>query len=99
MGRSDDETGSASSLRGAALPVVIAIALPTVVGLLFGPATLAGFLVAVISCGYFIVTGFNNSGRHFENTAIQSLSSVIKMMTVFSAAFLPVFIRIGGFLF
>lgn len=99
MGRSDDETGSTSSLRGAALPAVISIALPTLIGLLFGPATLAGFLIAVIATGFFIITGFNNSGRHFENTAIQSLASVIKMMTAFSVAFLPVFIKIGGFLF
>lgn len=99
MGRSDDETGSTSSLRGAAMPAVIAIAFPALIGLLSGPASLAGFLVAVISTSLFIVTGFNNSGRYLENTAIQSLASVVKLMTVFSVAFLPVFIEVGGFLF
>ena len=41
----------------------------------------------------------NNSGIHLENTAVQSMSSLLKAMAVFSVAFLPVFMKIGGFLF
>ena len=99
MGRSDDETGSTSSLRGSLFPAIIAVLLPTIVGLFFGPASLAGFLAAIIVTGCFIVNASNNSGRYLENTAIQSLSSVIRMISVFSVVFLPVFTSVGGFLF
>lgn len=99
MGRSDDETGTTSSLRGSLFPAIIAVLLPTIVGLFFGPASLAGFLEAIIVTGCFIVNASNNSGRYLENTAIQSLSSVIRMITVFSVVFLPVFTSVGGFLF
>ena len=99
MGRSDDETGSTSSLRGSLFPAIIAVLLPTIVGLFFGPASLAGFLAAIIITGCFIVNASNNSGRYLENTAIQSLSSIIRMISVFSVVFLPVFTSVGGFLF
>lgn len=99
IGRSEDDSGSASSIRGSVIPAVFAIALPTLVGLFFGVNCLAGFIIALIVTGCCIVTAFNNSGRYFENMAIQSLASVIKMMTVFAFAFLPVFIKVGGFLF
>lgn len=99
MGRSDDETGTTSSLRGSLFPAIIAVLLPTIVGLFFGPASLAGFLAAIIVTGCFIVNASNNSGRYLENTAIQSLSSVIRLITVFSIIFLPVFTSVGGFLF
>ena len=99
MGRSDDETGSTSSLRGSLFPAIIAVLLPTIVGLFFGPASLAGFLAAIIVTGCFIVNASNNSGRYLENTAIQSLSSVIRMISVFSVVFLPAFTSVGGFLF
>ena len=79
MGRSDDETGTTSSLRGSLFPAIIAVLLPTIVGLFFGPASLAGFLEAIIVTGCFIVNASNNSGRYLENTAIQSLSSVKSM--------------------
>ena len=99
IGRSEDESGSASSIRGTVFPAVFSIALPTLVGLFFGVSCLAGFIIALIVTGCYIVTAFNNSGRYFENMATQSLASVVKMMTVFAFAFLPVFIKVGGFLF
>ena len=99
IGKNDDDTGATSALRGAVLPAVVAIAFPTAVGLLIGAKALAGFLIASIITGYMLITCFAKSGMHFENTAIQSLSSLLKMMAVFSIAFLPVFIRVGGFLF
>ena len=99
IGRSEDDSGSASSIRGSVIPAVFSFFLPTLVGLFFGVNCLAGFIIALIVTGCCIVTAFNNSGRYFENMAIQSLASVIKMMTVFAFAFLPVFIKVGGFLF
>ena len=56
-------------------------------------------IISVIVTGSVLITTFNNSGMYFENTAVQSLSSVIKLMAVFSAAFLPFFMKIGGLLF
>ena len=99
LGRNDDETGATSALRGAAIPVAVAVVLPALVGLFAGAKALAGFMIASEVTGYMIILVMNNSGMHYENTALQSLSSLLKMMAVFSVAFLPVFIRVGGFLF
>ena len=60
---------------------------------------LAGIIISVIVTGSVLITTVNNSGMYFENTAVQSLSSVIKLMAVFSSAFLPFFMKIGGLLF
>ena len=99
IGRNDDETGATSAVRGAVLPAAVAIALPLLIGLLAGPKMLSGFVVSSAVTGYLIITMGNNSGFHYENTAVQSMSSLIKVMAVFSIAFLPVFMKIGGFLF
>lgn len=99
IGRNDDETGATSAIRGAVIPAVIALALPVIIGLLAGIQALTGFLIASAGAGYMIITCFNCAGMHFENTAVQSLSSLIRMMAVFSLVFLPVFISAGGILF
>ena len=99
IGRNDEDTGAAESLRGAVLPVLTALALTVVIGLFCGVSSLTGFIISVIVTGSVLITTFNNSGMYFENTAVQSLSSVIKLMAVFSAAFLPFFMKIGGLLF
>ncbi len=99
IGRNDDDTGATSAVRGAVVPAVVAVAFPAVIGLFIGVKALAGFIIAAAVSGYVLITAADNSGPHFENTALQSLSSLIKMMAVFSVAFLPVFMKIGGFLF
>ena len=99
IGKNDDDTGATSAVRGALFPAIVAVALPTLVGLFIGVNALAGFITASVLTGYMIIICFANSGMHFENTAVQSLSSLLKMMAVFSVAFLPVFIKVGGFLF
>ena len=99
IGRNDDDTGATSAIRGVVLPAVVAIALPVLIGLFAGPKALAGFVISSSVTGYLLVITTNNSGIHFENTAVQSLSSLLKAMAVFSVAFLPVFMKIGGFLF
>ena len=99
IGRNDDETGATSAVRGAVIPAVVAIALPVLIGLSAGPKALAGFVISSVVTGYLIITMGNNAGIHYENTAVQSLSSILKAMAVFSVAFLPVFMEIGGFLF
>ena len=97
MGRSDEE-GATSSLRGTVLPAVLAIALPSLTGLLFGYNILLGFLFGAVFSGLALVIAIDNSGRHFHHTAVRSLNTIIKMMVVFSAVFEFVIIRIGGFI-
>ena len=99
IGRNDDETGAASAVRGAVLPAAVAIVLPVLIGLFAGPKAVAGFIISSAVTGYLLITTTNNSGLHYENTAVQSLSSLLKVMAVLSVAFLPVFMKIGGFLF
>lgn len=99
IGRNDDETGAASAVRGAVIPAVIAVAFPAVFGLFVGVKSLAGFIISAAVTGYVLITATNNSGIHYDNTALQSLSSLLKMIAVFSVAFLPVFMKVGGFLF
>jgi Na+/H+-translocating membrane pyrophosphatase len=97
--RHDDDEGATGTLRGSIIPPVIAIAAPAITGLFFGLNVLLSFLTgAVISCCIISYT-INNSGQYFERTAIQSLSTLLKMMIIFTALFIPAFIRIGGFIF
>lgn len=99
IGRNDDETGATSALRGAVIPAVIAVGLPVLIGMFVGVPAIAGFIISCTATGYMIIICFNGSGIHFQNTAAQSLSSLIRMMAVFSVAFLPVFMSVGGILF
>lgn len=99
IGRNDDETGATSALRGAVVPAVVVIGLPVIIGLFVGIPALAGFVIGCTATGYILIICFNGSGIHFGNTAAQSLSSLIRMMAVFSVAFLPVFMSVGGILF
>lgn len=99
IGRNDDETGATSALRGALFPAGAALAMPTLIGLLAGVQALTGFVFGASLAGCMLVICTDNAGPHFEDFAIRSLSSLIKMMVVFSIAFLPVFIQVGGFLF
>lgn len=97
MGKISDDS-VASFLRGSLIPSILSIAFPASVGLLFGFKVLWGFLAGAIFTGYVLTTSLNNSGRYFENTAVQSLGSLIKMMVVFSAVFMFTIIKIGGFI-
>ena len=99
IGRNDDETGATSAIRGAVIPAAIAVGIPVVLGLLAGVSSLTGFILAISATGYMLIACFNCSGIHYANTASQALSSLIRMIAVFSVAFLPVFIKFGGILF
>ena len=99
IGRNDDETGATSAIRGAAIPAAIAVGIPVVLGLFAGISSLAGFILAISVTGYMLIACFNCSGIHYANTAAQALSSLIRMIAVFSVAFLPVFMEFGGILF
>lgn len=97
LSKTDDE-GATGSLRGSVIPSVLAIAFPACIGLFFGFRILCGFLFGATCTGFLFIYAVNNSGRHFENTAVKSLCSLIKLMVVFSAVFMPAIINIGGFI-
>lgn len=94
--RNDDEAGAVGSLRGYVIPAVASVLFPAGIGLLLGLDALAGFLLASLATCYMLAATLGNSGSNFENTASQSLNSIIKIMIVLSVAFLPVIMSIGG---
>lgn len=94
--KTDYEDESINILRGSTIPTIISMAVPALIGLLFGVAVLVGFLIAIIAAAYFIMAAVNNSGRYLENTAVQSLGSLVKMMVAFTFAFLQAFVAVGG---
>ena len=78
---------------------IVLIALPALTGLIFGVKALLAFLIGAVLFGFILINTFNCSGRHFENAPAIALSTLIKMMVVFSAVFLYVFINIGGLIY
>ena len=98
MDHSDDSESSANTLRGSAVSAIASIAMPALIGLFFGINVLIGFLAGSIISAFVLTSYITYSGQYFRNTAIISLGSLIKMMVVFSAAFITVFIRVGGFI-
>ena len=99
IGRSDEESGAAGALRGAASAAFFAVVIASVIGLAAGTLALAGFVLTAAVTGIMITFVFNDSGMHYENSAVRSLISIVKLVCIFAAAFLPFFDRIGGFLF
>ena len=98
LGRGED-TGSARSLSWSVLPVAIVIVLPALVALFLGVECTLGFLIGTVITGCMIMPAICDSGEHFGRTAVRSLGSLIKLMVVLTAAFLPVFSEIGGLFF
>ncbi|MFC1466449.1 MAG: sodium-translocating pyrophosphatase [Candidatus Brachytrichaceae bacterium NZ_4S206] len=118
-----------SALREMVLPGVLAVAAPIAVGILLGPAALAGLLVGATASGFvlaimmanaggawdnakkFIETGElggkgsdnhkaavvgDTVGDPFKDTSGPSLNILIKLMSVVSLVFAPLFVQIGG---
>jgi K(+)-stimulated pyrophosphate-energized sodium pump len=56
-----------SALKGMMVPGTIAILAPLVIGVLFGPITLAGFLIGAIITGIIIGIQYANSGGGMDN--------------------------------
>ncbi|MCL6510615.1 MAG: sodium-translocating pyrophosphatase [Anaerolineae bacterium] len=118
-----------SALREMVLPGVLAVAAPIVVGILLGPAALAGLLVGATGSGFVLAVMMANSGGAWDNakkyietgelggkgsdnhkaavvgdtvgdpfkdTSGPSLNILIKLMSVVSLVFAPLFVQIGG---
>jgi K(+)-stimulated pyrophosphate-energized sodium pump len=56
-----------SALKGMMVPGTIAILAPLVMGVIFGPVTLAGFLIGAIIAGIIIGIQYANSGGGMDN--------------------------------
>ena len=56
-----------SALKGMMVPGTIAILAPLVIGMIFGPVTLAGFLIGAIVSGIIIGIQYANSGGGMDN--------------------------------
>lgn len=118
-----------SALREMVLPGVLAVAAPIAVGILLGPAALAGLLVGATGSGFVLAVMMANSGGAWDNakkyietgeyggkgsdnhkaavvgdtigdpfkdTSGPSLNILIKLMSVVSLVFAPLFVQIGG---
>lgn len=118
-----------SALREMVIPGVMAVVVPLAVGIVLGPAPLAGMLVGAISTGFVLAVMMANAGGAWDNakkyietgeyggkgsnahkaavvgdtvgdpfkdTSGPSLNILIKLMTVVSLVFAPLFVQIGG---
>jgi K(+)-stimulated pyrophosphate-energized sodium pump len=123
------EISTQSALREMVMPGVMAVAVPIIIGIVLGPAPLAGMLVGAIATGFVLAVmmansggawdnakkyietgehGGKGSGAHkaavtgdtvgdpFKDTSGPSLNILIKLMTVVSLVFAPLFVQIGG---
>lgn len=98
LGIADDDNDPAGFIFGASIPDIAAAAFPTVIGLLLGTDALTGFLMTASLTGFVLMAALDNAGHYYDRAASRALGSLIKFMLIFSAAFLPAFIRIGGFI-
>ncbi|MDW8054435.1 MAG: sodium-translocating pyrophosphatase [Anaerolineae bacterium] len=118
-----------SALREMIVPGVLAVAAPLVVGIVLGPAALAGLLVGATGSGFVLAVMMANAGGAWDNakkfietgelggkgsanhkaavvgdtvgdpfkdTSGPSLNILIKLMSVVSLVFAPLFVQIGG---
>ena len=118
-----------SALREMVIPGVMAVVVPLAIGIILGPAPLAGMLVGAISTGFVLAVMMANAGGAWDNakkyietgeyggkgsnahkaavvgdtvgdpfkdTSGPSLNILIKLMTVVSLVFAPLFVQVGG---
>ena len=116
------------ALKEMIFPSLMAVISPIVVGLIFGPAGLAGLLIGSIATGFLLAIFLANAGGAWDNakkyiesgnlggkgspahkatvigdtvgdpckdTSGPSLNILIKLMSVVSLVFLPLFIMFG----
>jgi K(+)-stimulated pyrophosphate-energized sodium pump len=123
------EISTLSALREMILPGTLAVLAPVAIGILLGPAALAGLLVGATASGFVLAVMMANSGGAWDNakkyietgeyggkgspahkaavvgdtvgdpfkdTSGPSLNILIKLMSVVSLVFAPLFVQIGG---
>lgn len=117
-----------AALKEMVVPGVLAIAIPLLVGIFFGPATLGGMLAGALITGFLIAIMMTNAGGAWDNakkfiekgeyggkgtpahaasivgdtvgdpfkdTAGPSMNIFIKLITIVSLTFAPLFVRYG----
>ncbi len=58
---------TAAAIREMAIPGILAIVVPLVVGLVLGPAALGGLLIGIIVCGLLLALTMDNGGGAWDN--------------------------------
>lgn len=58
---------TAAAIREMAIPGILAIIVPLVVGLVLGPAALGGLLIGIIVCGLLLALTMDNGGGAWDN--------------------------------
>lgn len=58
---------TAAAIREMAIPGVLAIVVPVIVGLVLGPAALGGLLIGIIVCGLLLALTMDNGGGAWDN--------------------------------
>ena len=84
---------------GIALPATAAVLFPFIIGFTLGIDALVSFDIGAAITGFVIVCAVSKSGEYLDKTSGKSLGSLIEMMIAVTAAFFPLFIRLGGFIF
>ena len=88
-----------AALKEMLVPGVMAVLAPLVVGILLGPSALGGLLAGALVTGVMMAIFMSNTvGDPFKDTSGPSINILIKLMTVVSLVFAPLFLSIGGLL-
>lgn len=120
-----------AALKEMLVPGIMAVAVPLIVGVLLGPASLGGLLAGALVTGVMMAIFMSNSGGAWDNakkyiedgnhggkgseahraavvgdtvgdpfkdTSGPSINILIKLMTIVSLVFAPLFLSIGGLL-
>jgi K(+)-stimulated pyrophosphate-energized sodium pump len=125
------EISTKAALKEMVIPGVAAVAMPIIVGLLFGVQALGGMLAGAVVTGVLLAISMANSGGAWDNakkfietgahggkgsdahkaavvgdtvgdpfkdTSGPSINILIKLMTIVSLVFVPLFLKYGGLL-
>ena len=92
-----------AALHEMLLPGLMAVIVPVVVGVLLGVDALGGLLSGSLVTGVLMAIFMSNAGGDtvgdpFKDTSGPSINILIKLMTVVSLVFAPLFLSIGGLL-
>lgn len=123
------DISTAAALKEMVLPGVLSVAIPIIIGLVFGTSALGGMIAGSLVTGVLVAIQMANSGGAWDNakkyieagahggkgslahsaavigdtvgdpfkdTAGPSMNILIKLMTIVSLVFAPIFVKYGG---
>ena len=85
-----------SALRGLIPLFIMSLILPLAAGAAGGMNGLVAFACSATVTGMCVIFTFNNSGRHYDRIATETLGTVIKLMVAVALVAAPLFIDFGG---